>query len=135
MNEFQLVGRLTHLPELRVAPSTGKPYTYIRVAVQRNKEKTDFIDMTAFDATAKFLCMHFTKGQWIAIKGHIDALPYEKDGQTVYPMKLVADNVEFCGFNKAAAAAQTQTPEQMTNGQNIPEQDFAYNVIPEALPF
>lgn len=102
MNKFELVGRLTQDVILKQS-ATGKYYGYINIAVQRRGDKTDFIDITIFDATAQFAARYFKRGSWVSVVGRIDASTYEKDGQKVYGLRLVGDELGFCGYNKGDA--------------------------------
>lgn len=109
MNKFELVGRLTQDVILKQS-ATGKDYGYINIAVSRRGDSTDFIDITVFDATARFAAKYFKRGSWISVVGHIDASTYEKDGQKVYGLRLVGDELGFCGYNKGDAPQGNNTP-------------------------
>ena len=133
MNKFELVGRLTQDVSLNQS-KTGKYYAYINIAVQRRGNSTDFIDVMLFDATAQFAARYFKRGSWVSVIGHIDASPYEKDGQKVSGLRLVGDELGFCGYNKNDSGAP-----QGTNTQHDDSNDFMASVAvssaEEDLPF
>ena len=97
LNKIILMGRLGRDPELRYTQS-GKPVASFSLAVDRDfKDKasgeraTDWIDVVAWDAKAKFVQQYFHKGQQAA--------------------EVVADNIYFAGA-KAAAPSEGNAPEE-----------------------
>lgn len=103
MNVVNLQGRITQMPELR----TGKnaDYTYFSLAVSRpfsKNRETDFFNIVAFGSTAEFICKYFKKGQPIIIMGHMINDKYtDKNGNNRIQTKVIANQVEFCGYNKS----------------------------------
>jgi single-strand DNA-binding protein len=133
MNKFELVGRLTQDVILKQSAS-GKDYGYINIAVaRRGGDATDFIDITIFDATARFASKYFRRGSWVSVVGRIDASTYEKDGQKVYGLRLVGDELGFCGYNKSGDAPQG------INTPAVDSNDFAFSetitATDDNLPF
>ena len=124
MNNFNILGRLSKDVELQRS-ATGRAFCYLSVAVQRDEEHTDFIDVTCFGKTAEFVAKYFNKGKYICITGHIDCSSFERNGERKYMQKLVADRVFFAGFSKS----DTTAPQGLDN-------DFSH-VIPldGKLPF
>lgn len=98
MNTVAILGRTTSQIELRTTQS-GKSIVRFTLAVARrfDKEKTDFIDVLAWNKTAELLSKYVQKGQQIAIQGSIQTGIYEKDGIKRKTFEIVADNVSFCG--------------------------------------
>lgn len=103
MNVVNLQGRITQIPELKKGKNAD--YTYFSLAVNRpfSKDKeTDFFNIVAFGKTAEFICRYFKKGQLIIVMGHIINDNYiDKDGNKRTHTKVIADQVEFCGYNKS----------------------------------
>lgn len=99
LNKVILVGRLTADPELRQT-DTGVEVSRFSVAVNANKDKTDFFNVVAWRQTATFLCRYFHKGDGICIDGKLSSRSYEKNGvkHTVY--EVIADNVGFSEGSK-----------------------------------
>lgn len=98
-----IMGRLTADPELRTTAS-GLSVTSFSVAVDRRfqrqgeEKQTDFINVVAWRQTAEFVSRYFHKGSMIAVQGSIQTRNYEdKNGNKRTAVKIVADNVSFCG--------------------------------------
>ena len=102
MNVVNLHGRMAQTPEIRRGKNAD--YTYFSLAVNRpfskNKE-TDFFNIVAFGKTAEFICNYFRKGQLIIIMGHMINDSYtDKNDNNRVQTKVIADQVEFCGYNR-----------------------------------
>jgi single-strand DNA-binding protein len=95
MNVVVLKGRLTKDPELRTTIS-GKRVVRFTLAVDRDKDNTDFILCQAWEQRADFLTKYFAKGSALALQGRIQAFSYEKEGKTEYETVVIADRIEFC---------------------------------------
>lgn len=94
MNKVFLIGRLTKEAELRYT-AQGKAVATFTLAVNRNKEQTDFIRITAFGKTAENTANYTTKGSLVAVEGTIVTGSYEKNGQRIYTTDIWANMVQF----------------------------------------
>jgi single-strand DNA-binding protein len=94
LNRVVLVGRLTADPSLRYTKN-GKAVAVFTIAVNRNKEQTDFIRITAFNKTAENVANYLQKGSLVAIDGTIVTGSYEKNGQRIYTTDIWANTVQF----------------------------------------
>lgn len=135
LNSAIIMGRLTKDIEER-RTNSGKAVCSFCVAVDRrfSKDETDFIDITAFDKTAEFVCKYFTKGSMIAIQGNIQTRMYEdKNGNKRKAVEIIAENVSFCG-GKSDNANTTSEPATVPDA---PVNDSDFREIPEDedLPF
>ena len=122
MNVVNLQGRIAQMPELKKGKNAD--YTYFPLAVSRpfakNKE-TDFFNIVAFGKTAEFICNYFKKGQLIIIMGHMINDSYtDKNGNKRIQTKVIANQVEFCGYNKSDIEPK-QTGKEVINIDNIGE--------------
>ena len=79
-NNCNLIGRLTNDPTIDGIGETKR--AKFRIAVDRSKDKTDFLPCTAWGPTAEFLVKYFHKGDPIAVNGEITASTLERDGTT-----------------------------------------------------
>ena len=87
LNKIILMGRLGRDPEVRYTQS-GKPVASFSLAVDRDfKDKesgeraTDWIDVVAWDAKAKFVQQYFHKGQQAVVEGRLQIRDYTgRDG-------------------------------------------------------
>ena len=94
MNNVNLVGRLTSDPELKCTQA-GKAVLKGCVAVSRDKEKSDFINIVAFGKTAELIAEYHKKGDLIALNGSIWAGSYDKEGQKVYTFEVAVNSITF----------------------------------------
>ena len=103
LNRIVIMGRLGHEPEVRYTQS-GKPVASFSLAVDRDfKDKasgeraTDWIDVVAWDAKAKFVQQYFHKGQQAVVEGRLQIRDYTgRDGTRRRAAEVVADNIYFC---------------------------------------
>ena len=143
MNKVIMMGRLTRDPEVRY--SQGASQTAIArfsLAVDRKWKRegepdADFFNCTVFGRQADFVEKYLRKGIKIIVAGRIQNDNYtNKEGQKVYAVQIIVDEIEFAESKNAAA----------TNGavmQNTPSLSLAagdgFMSIPdgaeEELPF
>ena len=111
MNSVSLLGRLTRDPEYTAPKSKdGTSFARFTIAIDRDKETTDFIPCKAFGKTADLLNEYFFKGDRIGLNGHIVTGSYEnKDKQKVYTVDVVADRVDFIEPADKPNAADPET--------------------------
>jgi len=116
MNKVFLIGRLTKEAELRYT-AQGKAVATFTLAVNRNKEQTDFIRITAFGKTAENTANYTQKGSLVAVEGTIVTGSYEKNGQRVFTTDIWANTVQFLsskgegsGEQKERNTGQKQAP-------------------------
>lgn len=135
MNKIILIGRLTKDPEIRYSQGeTSTAVARFSVAVDRRKaadgsQGADFPSCVAFGRTAEFIEKYFSKGNKIAIVGHLQTGSYtNNNGVKVYTTDVVADEVEFVESKGSSEA--TPAPATDESGfMNIPDG------IDEDLPF
>ena len=98
MNKVVLIGRITRDPELRYT-SSNIPSVRFTLAVNRpfqnqnGEREADFINIVAWRNQAENIKKYVSKGSLVAVEGRIQTGSYEKDGQKVYTVDVVADNV------------------------------------------
>ena len=126
MNKIILKGRLTSNPELRRTPSDVSVCSFT-VAVNRrfDRDRTDFINCEAWRQTGEFVNKYFAKGQEILIVGELHIDKSERDGETRFFTKVVAEEVDFCGSKSgnAQAKAENSVPadvEEITDDDDLP---------------
>lgn len=109
MNNVSLMGRLVRDPEVRYTANNQMAVARFTVAVDRrlSKEKraeavnnnqptADFISCTAFGRQGETIGQYFTKGNRIAISGHIQTGSYtNQQGQKVYTTDVIVDQFDF----------------------------------------
>lgn len=107
LNYITLHGRLTAEPEIRKT-NTGKSVTLFTLAVDRDKEHTDFINCVAWEKKADFVGGYFDKGQEAVVSGRMTSRQYkDKDGKNRTAFEVMVENIDFCGKKDRA-----ETPEK-----------------------
>ena len=150
MNKVILMGRLTRDPEVRY--SQGASQTAVArfsVAVDRRFKRegepdADFFNCTSFGKQAEFVERYLRKGTKVVLSGRVQNENYtNKDGQMVYSVRIMVDEIEFAESKSASAGGSDggygnggfggqnfQTPSGAGDGfMNIPDG------IDEELPF
>ncbi len=109
MNKVILMGRLTRDPEVRY--SQGASQTTVArysIAVDRRFKRegepdADFFNCTAFGKQAEFVEKYLHKGTKILMSGRVQNDNYtNKDGQMVYSVRILAEEIEFAESKNAA---------------------------------
>ena len=62
-----------------------------------DRDKADFINCEAWRQTGEFVNKYFVKGQEILVVGELHIDKSERDGETRFFTKVVADEVDFVG--------------------------------------
>ena len=110
MNKAILMGRLTRDPEVRY--SQGASQTAVArfsIAVDRRFKRegepdADFFNCTAFGKQAEFIERYLRKGVKVVVCGRIQNDNYtNKEGQMVYSVRVMVDEVEFAESKNASA--------------------------------
>ena len=110
VNKVVLMGRITADPEMKQT-NNGTSVVQFSVAVNRkyDREKTDFIDCTAFGKSADFIGKYFRKGSSIIVFGNIQVESFkDKDGNNRRSVRVIVDEVDF-GESKANKQEETET--------------------------
>ncbi|MBR5248548.1 MAG: single-stranded DNA-binding protein [Lachnospiraceae bacterium] len=113
MNKVILMGRLTRDPEVRYAQN-GNQMAIARfsIAVDRRFKRegepdADFFNCTAFGKQAEFVERFLHKGTKIVVCGRIQNDNYtNKDGQMVYSVRIMVDEIEFVESKNASGGAE-----------------------------
>lgn len=128
MNNVVLTGRLTANPELKVTQS-GTQVCVFALAVNKDKEHTDFPQVVCFGKTAENLCTYQKKGSMIGVNGRLQTRSYERqDGTKAYVTEVIANAVEYLS-SKSENEAKTQQNEV------VEIVEAPVNVSDDDLPF
>lgn len=111
MNNVVLTGRLTANPELKVTQS-GIQVCVFALAVNKDKEHTDFPQVVCFGKTAENLCTYQKKGSMIGVNGRLQTRSYDRqDGTKVYVTEVIANTVEYLSSKAENDVKQAQNEE------------------------
>lgn len=115
MNQVNLIGNLTKDTTLTYT-SSGTAVLKNGIAVRRDKERTDFINIVAFKKTAELIANHFQKGNQIGINGSIITGSYEnQEGRKVYTTDVMVNSITFINGNK-----QNEQPDSEPKRKSVP---------------
>lgn len=143
MNKVILLGNLTRDPEIRYSQGE-KQMAVARFSLAVNRRfandgetNADFFNCTAFGKTAEFVEKYFRQGSRMSLVGRIENNNYtNKNGEKVYSVQIMVEEVEFAERKSAQSNNQTQNHNQpaQTNGG---DDDFMSipDGIEDGLPF
>ena len=110
MNKVILMGRLTRDPEVRYSQGANQTaVARFSIAVDRRFKRegepdADFFNCTAFGRQAEFIERYLHKGTKSVLVGRIQNDNYtNKDGQMVYSVRVMVDEIEFAESRNAAS--------------------------------
>lgn len=107
MNSCNLVGRLTHDPELKATPN-GVSVCSFSIAVNRPrvKDTTDFLNCVVWRQGAEYLAKFGHKGSLVAVSGTLTSRKYtDKEGNNRTTFEVIADNVSLCESRQSGQAS------------------------------
>ena len=94
MNKVFITGRITKDLELRET-KTGKKVCEFTVAVNRDKDNTDFVNCMVWDKQAENLAKYQGKGSLLGIEGSIRTETYELSDKKHYKTFVLVNNIEY----------------------------------------
>lgn len=95
MKTVQLIGRLTHDPQLQRTP-TRSPVTSFRLAIDRRGDGADFVTVKTWNRVAEATAAHLRRGRRVAVTGRLAQHEWtDGDGRRLERLIVVADRVEF----------------------------------------
>ena len=123
MNKIFLIGRLVKKPELReVKDNKVCEFT---LAVNRDKEKTDFINCVVWNSQAENLCKYQDKGSLISVFRELRVDTYEIEGNKRYKTYVLSNNIEFLE-RKDLPVDKLSTRTITQDTLNITEDDYPF---------
>lgn len=139
LNKIILMGRLGRDPEVRYTQS-GTPMASFSLAVDRDfvdqstgRRATDWIEVAAWNAKAKFVQQYFRKGQLAVVEGRLRIRDWtDKEGAKRRTAEVVADQIYFAGA-KTAPPSECNADERSL--PEPPAQEFAEQDDEGELPF
>lgn len=105
LNQFTCTGRLGKPPEVKYTQkgtaicnmSIACGRTWMDKSTGQKQEETEWINVTVFGNQAEVCGAHLNKGSQVLVVGEFRTEKYEKDGQTRYSTKIIANKVQFLG--------------------------------------
>ena len=134
MNRVDLIGRISNDIELRYTQNNVEVVSF-NLAVNRDKDNTDFIRINAFSGTAKLIDDYCKKGDRIAVEGTLRTSNYEdKNGNKRIDYNVLANRVEFLESKKEPKQEDTN-PYKDLNIKTESEFGEAIEISDDDLPF
>lgn len=125
MNKSIFMGRLIRDPEIRYSQTDNgeMAVAIFRIAVdrkfvRRDGVKADFITCSAFGRLAEFVEQYLLQGLKVIVTGRMENDNYtNRNGEKVYGMRLMAEDIEFAE-SKKAMEERMQAEQDAQNGRN-----------------
>ena len=130
INSVNYQGRLVKDIELKHTES-DVAYTEFTIAWSEKYKEVEtkcFLRCKAWRQSAEFLSKYFTKGQEIAINGHLVTEEWEKNGEKQSRTICMVDKIHFCGNKSSNAEGNANS--SGGDFMNIPD-----DIKDEELPF
>ena len=126
INHVMLIGRLTKdIGDDERSFSyvgNGQARANVSIAVNRSRKNGDqwvdevnYFDITIWGKTAENLKPYLTKGKMIAVDGYLKQDRWEKDGQKMSKVSVVANNVQLLGGKTEGAPVSNGAPRFQPN--------------------
>ena len=130
LNKAILNGRLTKATELKQTQN-GKSVCGFTIAVDRSRdrEKTDFIPIVAWNKTAEFVNQWFGKGDLITIVGRIEVRNYDdKNGNKRTATEIIAEEVLFGGSKSTGQVSENASQRNVAGLEEVDDDgDLPFN--------
>ena len=119
LNKVMLIGRLTREPEVRTTQNGTKVVTVsLAMTMSKNKDtgeqKTEYVDVVAWENLAEIIEKYVTKGTLVYIEGSIQTRSWEgTDGKKNYKTEVLAKDMKILtpkGGNTEYVAPSNSTP-------------------------
>jgi single-strand DNA-binding protein len=148
MNRVVLVGRLVRDPnELRRSANNNAVISFT-IAVdnrftKQEDRKADYVPCVAWSKTAEIVSQYARKGALVGVEGRLQSRNYEKEGQKIFVLELLVDNIQFLetkavAEQRRAAEASSPAPRSTPTKQAMPEVEddsSQINLNDDDLPF
>jgi single-strand DNA-binding protein len=129
LNHCSFIGRLGADPESRFLPS-GEQVVSLRLAVGwkgKEKEGVEWVPISVFGRLAEICAEYLRKGSQVFVSGRFKTDKYQdKNGETRYSTKIVADRLQMLGSKQdredaAPQPQRQQRPEPARQQQPVAE--------------
>jgi single-strand DNA-binding protein len=121
MNKVMIMGNLTADPIFKTTETTK--IAKLLVAVNRDKDNSDFFKVVAFSRTADYLNNYAVKGSKVLIEGNLSSSKYvDKNGVNQYVVEIIVDRVWVLSKEKIQAKEERPTtqPTDFVDGDDLP---------------
>lgn len=134
MNKFIITGNLTKTPEMKYSQA-GNAYTKFTVAVTRprDRDKSDFFNVTAFGKVAESVANFLDKGSKVLVEGQVNI----DNNNGTYYTNVLADNVEFLSKKgeTSQSSNQSNTSNPLTDNDPFGPGSTTIDISDDDMPF
>jgi len=142
VNKVIIIGRLGQDVELRYMPngnvvanlSLATSETWKDKTTGEKQERTEWHKVTAFRKLAEIMGEYLKKGSQVYIEGRLQTDKYDKDGQTHYATKIIADKMQMLD-SKIQQSQQEAKPQINGSMQSEQSSGIAGNDFDDDIPF
>ena len=149
LNKVLIIGNLGRDVELKYSQS-GTAVGRLAVATSdswtdaqgQKQEKTEWHNVTVFQKLAENCEKYLKKGSKVFVEGKLQTDSYDKDGQTHYSTKIIANVVQFLdskdsgsGTGQSQGGYQPQPQTKQGGYQPSPQQQKVAEQMGEEIPF
>lgn len=129
MNKVTLMGRFTKDPELKTTQNQ-KAVCSFTLAVERKfktasgERQADFISIVSWGQQAETISKYFQKGSRIIVIGNLQGRSYDdKDGEKVYTMEVVLEELYFVDKKGESVSSEPANPAPAAAESFYPKMD------------
>lgn len=121
-NTVVLVGVVTRDPEMKYTKETAKPYTILRLGIDRKNDGDERIvpltvEVSVWNHQAELCCQFLKKGSSVLVSGELELTRYnDKDGEEKSKLRVRATRVQFMDKNHKIS------DEQLAEASSIPDE-------------
>ena len=130
LNSVNLIGNLGRDVDIRYTQS-GKAVGQFSIAVEGGKDKTEWVNIEAWEKTAENCQKYIKKGSKVYVSGRLKTDSWEKDGQKQYKTVVVANRVIFLDKKENSGSTQQERP----SVAELVEEAFETPFTEDDLPF
>ena len=144
-NRIELIGNLTHDPELRQTPK-GTPVCGFTLATDRSwkdeqgekHEESAFHRIVAWKGLAEQCAKLLRKGRKVFVAGRLNYRSYERDGTQVPVAEIIIDDMIVLDDKRVGTTTTDAATHPATNNTAMPETAehiYSADEIAEEIPF
>lgn len=141
-NTVILIGRITKDIELRNTKN-GTEAVKFTIAIPRDYKnangdyESDFVSITAYKQSARYLNEYAKKGDLVGVKGRIMTGTYEKEGEKKYKQDIIADSLSLLSSSTKKEEKQEEHKEIKRDIVSEQFEEFAQEIEldDDSLPF
>lgn len=119
INNVILIGRVVHnVKELKYT-NNNTAIMELSIAVNKNKDKASFFDISVFGKLAETIKPYIAKGKQIAVQGTLEQQTWEKDGKKHSKVVIIANSIQLLGSRQDSTPNAEPAPAKAPAQQSL----------------